>query len=266
MRLAVLSDIHGNALALEAVLEDMKRQGTIDRVIVAGDFFAPGPATHLILSLLQQSPHSSYLRGNADRYLLEKTYTTVYSSQGWQGSLRSAFHWTAERLGKSEVRFLEALPFSQVVGDQPWQLLAVHGSPRSDEEGLTPKSLGAIFTELSINSRVQLITCGHTHVPMDEVINGVRVVNTGSVGLPFDGDPRACYALISNLKANHPRDVQVDLRRVSYNIDSAIQQLRHLNHPAADLTAYNLRHGRPMGNTDIYTSGSILSNNSSLLS
>jgi diadenosine tetraphosphatase ApaH/serine/threonine PP2A family protein phosphatase len=105
---------------------------------------------------------------------------------------------------------------------------------------------------MSIDPHVTLLTCGHTHTPMDRIIGGVRVVNTGSVGIPFDGDPRACYGLISNLNAEDPAAVQVQLRRIAYDIEAAVEHLYAHNHPAAELGAYNLRNGKPRGSSTFY--------------
>jgi diadenosine tetraphosphatase ApaH/serine/threonine PP2A family protein phosphatase len=88
---------------------------------------------------------------------------------------------------------------------------------------------------------------------MDRFIGNLRVVNAGSVGLPFDGDPRACYAIISNLTANGNDSIRVELKRVAYDIEQAVEQFYAANHPAADISAYNLRTGRSIGSNLIYT-------------
>lgn len=100
---------------------------------------------------------------------------------------------------------------------------------------------------------IHVIACGHTHVPMDRRINGVRVVNAGSVGLPFDGDPRACYAIIGNLAGAGDCSPLVELRRVAYDVEKAVSQLYAVGYPAADISAYNLRTARSLGSELIYT-------------
>jgi len=253
MRVAVLSDIHGNDVALEAVLDDLARQDPIDQHIIAGDFFAPGPAIHSILNPLQQLPNVLFLQGNADRYLVEHSYTQVYDGpETWQVDMRHAFRWTEQRLSQAQWHFLRSLPFSHKIPLQHGLWLAVHGSPRSDEEGFTLETDADMLASMSIDPHVSLLTCGHTHVPMDKLIDGVRIVNTGSVGLPFDGDPRACYAIISNLEARTAAGIQVDLRRVEYDLNRAAEDLFAVDHPAARMGAYNIRHGQPQGNPNIY--------------
>jgi len=253
MRVAILSDIHGNLIALNAVLKDLERQGNADHIVVTGDMFAFGSAPGEVLALLQQLPRARFLLGNTDRYLLERSYPSAPNGSDWQAQLLLSFHWTAERLGGDGFRFLRGLPSSQLIQEGPWQLLAVHGSPRSDEEGLTGKTAAEEFEEMPIGPQVRVVACGHTHVPMDRTVRGVRVVNVGSVGLPFDGDPRACYALILNLTGNGASATQVTLRRVTYDVEKAVEHFYAVNHPAADISAYNLRTARSLGSSLIYT-------------
>ena len=253
MKIAILSDIHGNISALEPVLADLERQGNADHVVVTGDMFAFGPAPAQVLARLGQLPHTHFLMGNTDRYLLERTYPSLRSGGDWQDQLLLSFHWTAEQLGNKGFDFLKSLaPFS-VIQDKRRQLLAVHGSPRSDEEGLTIQTAASEFEHMAVDPRVRVVVCGHTHVPMDRTLGNVRVVNAGSVGIPFDGDPRACYALISNVAGNGCGPTQVELRRVAYDVEEAVAQLYERHHPAADIGAYNLRTARSIGSHLIYT-------------
>jgi putative phosphoesterase len=253
MKIAIISDIHGNAVALEAVLKDLSQQGNADHIIVAGDIFAFGPAPNEVLTTVRQLPHAHFLLGNTDRYLLQETYPSTPNGDDWKDKLLLSFRWTAERLGLEGVRFLKTLPPFQVIQEGNRQLLVVHGSPRSDEEGLTVKTAAEDLENMPVGPKVAVIACGHTHVPMDRTIEGVRVVNAGSVGLPFDGDPRACYAVISSLAANGSGPTRVELRRVAYDVEKAIAQFYVRNHPAADISAYNLQTGRSMGSSLIYT-------------
>jgi putative phosphoesterase len=253
MKIAVLSDIHGNMVALEAVLEDLEEQGNADCIVVPGDMFAFGTAPIEVLNTLQQLPNAHFLMGNTDRYLLEGTYPAAANGNGWQDKLLLSFPWTAGRLGREGVSFLKTLPPYQIIRDGDWHMLAVHGSPRSDEEGLTVETPAEDIAHMRVTSEVGVIVCGHTHVQMDRTINRIRVVNAGSIGIPFDGDPRASYAIISNLAGYGEGLTQVKLRRVQYDVEKAVAEYYDLNHPAADISAYNLRTGRSMGSGLIYT-------------
>ncbi len=252
MKIAVISDIHGNVLALEAVLADLERQGGADHIVVAGDIVAYGPAPNEVFALLQGLPNAHFLLGNTDRYLLEKTYPATGGDE-WKDKLLLSFRWTAEHMGAQALHFLETLPVSQTIREGNWRLLAVHGSPHSDEEGLTATTSDDDFDSMGIDpAAVDLLVCGHTHVPLDRTIKGVRVVNAGSVGLPFDGDPRACYALIS-VTSGEGTSPEVILRRVAYDVEKVVEQFYAANHPAAEVSAYNLRTAHSVGSSLIYT-------------
>ncbi len=253
MNVAILADIHGNIVALDAVLRDLEHRGSVDHVVVVGDLFTFGPAPNEVLASLQQLSLACFLLGNTDRYLLEETYPSSYGNGDWQDKLLYSFHWTAERLEGEGFRFLEMLPAFQLVEDGVHQLLAIHGSPRSDEEGLTIETEDSEFEDMLIGPGVAVLACGHTHVPMDRSVGGLRVVNAGSVGLPFDGDPRACYAVISSPTGNGEGPIQVQVRRVAYNVEEVVEQFFARGHPASDIGAYNLRTARSIGTNLIYT-------------
>ncbi len=252
MKIAVVSDIHGNALALKAVLADLERQGGADRIIVSGDIAAYGPTPNEVFAILRDLPNAQFLLGNCDRYLLEKTYPAT-GGDDWKDKLLLSFRWTAEHMDARALGFLGSLPLSLTIRQGDWRLLAVHGSPRSDEEGFTAATSDDDFDSMGIDPAVvDLLVCGHTHVPLDRTIKGVRVVNAGSVGLPFDGDPRPCYALISVTRGGKTV-ADVVLRRVTYDVEKVVEQFYAVNHPAADISAYNLRTARSVGTSLIYT-------------
>lgn len=250
-RLAVLADIHGNSVALNAVLTDLARQGGADAVVVLGDLAVFGPSPTGVLNLLRQIGSAFYVRGNTDRYLVEGNYPGQPGGSDWQSQVLASFPWTARELGRTGLNFLADLPFSQLLRLSPQHtILAVHGSPRSDEENIRPDTPVAELAPMINGQAYNLLLCAHTHLPCDRMVASRRVVNVGSVGLPFDGDPRASYALV-NLR---PRgDYFIQFRRVSYDIEQVVRQLVAFNHPTADVSAYNLRSALPLGQTLIYT-------------
>lgn len=250
MRIALLADIHGNNVALEAVLKDLATLKPVDHLIFLGDLFVFGPEPNEVFETLRRYPHARYVLGNTDRYLLEKKYPIIPDAGSWQDSLLASFQWTTGSIHPQAVEFLTTVPTQQTVETDQWRLLVVHGSPTSDEEGLTAKTTGADLVRMGISAQTSVLAAGHTHIPIDRTINGTRVVNCGSIGLPFDGIPRACYAIVTRLPHNQ---TAVEIRRVDYDIELAVKQLQDRNHPAADVGAYNLRHARPMGQDLIYT-------------
>jgi predicted phosphodiesterase len=137
MRLAALSDIHGNNLALQAVLEDIEKRGGADHIVACGDLFVYCAGPTGVLEWVQNQPNLVCLLGNTDRYLLEKRLFNLEGKEGWQKEILASFPWTEERIGLAGLQFLRELP-------RCWQfnrggrssILFVHGSPRDDEEGI----------------------------------------------------------------------------------------------------------------------------------
>ncbi|GAB4451602.1 MAG: metallophosphoesterase family protein [Anaerolineae bacterium] len=250
MRIALLADIHGNNIALEAVLNDLIAQEPVDHLIILGDLFVFGPEPNEVFDTLKSLPQARYILGNTDRYLLERKYPTQPGSESWQDSLLASFQWTTECINPAAVEFLTRVPLRQVVDVAQWRLVAVHGSPRSDEEGLTPNTTCPELAQMEVPPDTSMLVAGHTHIPMDRNMCGMRVINCGSIGLPFDGIPRAAYAIVTKQPNQEPI---VDLRRIDYDIEQAVQQLETRHHPAAKVGAYNLRFARPMATDLIYT-------------
>ena len=250
-KLAVLADIHGNSTALKAVLADLKAQGGADLMIVLGDLVVFGPDPTGVLSLLEAYEPIVLIRGNTDRYLIEQKYPGAPGGDNWQSQVLASFPWTARQLGQPGLQFLNKLPAQQLLNPSPEHtILAVHGSPDSDEDTIRPNTPDAELVAMLGEQNYNLLLCGHTHIPLERKVNGRRVVNVGSVGLPFDGDPRASYALIS-LQAGG--DYQVELKRVVYDIEAVVSQLAVINHPTAYVSIYNLRTARPLGPELVYT-------------
>lgn len=250
--LAVLSDIHGNNLALKAVLDDLKSKGGADYLLNLGDLAVFGPDPVGVISTLKAHQPVIQIRGNTDRYLIEQQYPGKPDGNDWQSEVLASFPWTARQLGKAGLAYLAQLPVQHRLEFGPdHTILAVHGSPRSDEENIKPDTPDRDLTEMMRQSGTcNLLLCAHTHVWVDRMVGGRRVLNVGSVGLPFDGDPRASYAFIRLQPGGR---YQIEMRRVAYNVEAVIAQLWAENHPTAEVGAYNLLHARPLGQKLIYT-------------
>ena len=203
-RVCVLSDVHGNVHALEAVLDDVARRGC-DALVVAGDLAAHGPTPVEAVDRLR-GLDAVIVRGNTDRYLAEGPAAPAGRDPEQADSLR----WTRERLGDERLRFLGALPPAARLGD--W--LVVHASPGDDERGLWPDTAEA---ELSRHCQGGALLCGHTHQPFDRRLQKGQVVNVGSVGWPLDGDPRPSYAVLERGRTGPAPGWRVRWRRVDYD-------------------------------------------------
>ncbi|MBZ9751427.1 metallophosphatase family protein [Deinococcus sp. HMF7604] len=223
MRIAALYDIHGNLPALDAVLRDADAAGA-DRILIGGDV-AYGPLVPDTLDrLMALGDRALWLRGNADRELLE-FQALGHTRQPVAPEIQQALVWEAQRLGPHHWNWLRALPQQQRVEVTGLgATLFCHGSPRSDEEIITaltsPERLGRVLA--GVNE--QLVVCGHTHVQFDHSWPGRRIVNAGSVGLPYQA-PGAYWALLGD---------RVELRRTAYDQRQAAALFRASGHPLCE--------------------------------
>jgi len=250
--LAILADIHGNSIALQAVLDDLDAQGGADHTIVLGDLAVFGPDPVTVLSLLKEREPIFHVSGNTDRYLVEGRYPTGSGKQSWEAQVLASFPWTVGQLGKEGLRFLAGLPRQQFLRfGQKHTIMAVHGSPRSDEENIRPNTPDEELEQMLLGGpSYNLLLCAHTHLPINRVVAGRRIVNVGSIGLPFDGFPGASYALVHLQPGG---DYRIEFRRVVYDVETVVDQLIAVGHPAAAIQAYNLRTALPLSQSLIYT-------------
>jgi diadenosine tetraphosphatase ApaH/serine/threonine PP2A family protein phosphatase len=195
--LGVLYDIHGNLPALDAVLADAP---LLDGWLLGGDYALFGAWPVETLARLRGLDHARWIRGNGERW-------TAHPSDAPQ-PVRPATDACAAALGPDEVARLDGLPAGLELGPG---VLAVHGSPVSDVRSFLPAA-SPEDDELLGGVDARRLIFGHTHLPFRRrrPAEGIELVNPGSVGMPFDGDPRAAYAVIAD-------DGRVEHRRVPYD-------------------------------------------------
>ena len=231
MRVAAIYDIHGNLPALEAVLQDI-RQAEVDQIVVGGDVL-PGPMPRETLRcLLDLDIPVQFIQGNGDREVLALRRGTETGAVPEQ--FREVMRWNAEQLHPEDEQLLASWPKTlRVEIGGVGEVLFCHATPRSDTEvftRLTPEDrLLPIFAGLN----VPLVVCGHTHMQFDRTIGKVRVVNAGSVGMPF-GEPGAYWLLLGP---------DVELRHTPYDLTKAAERIRETNYPQAqEFAAHNVLH------------------------
>jgi len=239
---ALIADIHGNLAALEAVLADLA-QRPHDAVVNAGDLLVMGPQPAETLARLRELEIPSIF-GNIDRDVVEGRAASPLVS------------WTREQIGERGIAYLEALPFSYHV-TPPQQtspeadLLVVHATPTSvypmlllEANALSPLMNKATPEEEAVTllgaTRANLLVFGHIHYASSGTPGGQRVVSIGSVGFPFDGDPRAAYALASWDGAQW----QIEHRRVAYDHERTIEAVQRSGQPLASWAIQVLRESR----------------------
>ncbi len=211
IRVAVLADIHGNLPALEAVIEDIASQQP-DEVLVGGDLVGRGPCGKDVVQRVTDMGWRS-VRGNHEDYLLAFRHQRVRSH--WLTAPEwAAARWMAGELGEVAASTLEGLPLTLLSELAP-ELRVVHGTPRSNSEGIGPwtshEQVEAHFSTVA----EPVLVCGHTHRPLECRLPDGLVVNVGAVGLPFNRDRRAQYALF---QMGHD-GVEVEFRQVAYDLD-----------------------------------------------
>jgi len=201
---AAIADVHGNLPALEAVLAEIEAIG-VDAIVCCGDV-ASGPLPRETCEALMALEGARFVQGNADREAVDGTD-----------------EWTSAQLDARHRDFLAAFEDTVTLEiDGLGRVLFCHGTPRSDEEivtAITPEArLAAVMTGGDV------VVCGHVHVRFDRRAGATRVVNPGSVGLPYEGRAGAYWALLGP---------DVELRRTDYDLDAALARMRG-HHPAWD--------------------------------
>jgi putative phosphoesterase len=233
MRIAVLSDIHGNLLALDACLTDLESQGGADAIVAAGDLCLDGPKPKKVLQRLDEIG-ASCIRGNTDRYLSEDGTARAFSS-----AEIAQIAWTRREIGERWLSWIKELPFAMRVGEDGNQLLIVHANPKTDDEYISPDAGDAALTRLIGNERATAIAFGHLHIPYVRIWRKKLLVNVSSAGLPKDGDPRAGYAILTEREGGW----QVKHRRVPFDVKRVATQLADCGIPeSAELIATLRRH------------------------
>lgn len=224
MRIAIVSDIHGNLLAFEAVLRDLATQPRYDQLIIAGDLCLNGPCPREVLALVQ-SLHCPVIQGNVD---LETATQAPEKGE----KKRSAVGWTREQLGPAGIAYLGVLPFSHRISNPAGRdLLIVHANPLNLEDALFPDAEDAELERLlgGLDAQVGALAFGHLHIAYTRRWRGLLLVDVASCGAPRDGDQRAAYGLLTWQDDRW----EAEIRRVNYDVPAVIEQIKSSGMPNA---------------------------------
>ena len=236
MKIATFSDIHSNAPALTNVLRDLNKQD-IDEVYCLGDLVGYGPCPNTVIEILRNKDIPTIM-GNYDEGIgFEKGECgCAYTSPEEIANGQKSVDWTTQATTEKNKEYLRSLLDKISFEADGYKVLLVHGSPRRINEYLfedrREDSLRRIIEPLDID----VMVCGHTHKPYHRIIDGVHIINDGSVGKPKDGDSRACYAVI-----NFSGSIEVEFRRVEYPVDDVASMVLDVGLPEA--FAEDLRSG-----------------------
>lgn len=241
VKIALIADIHGNRHALDAVLDHARGQ-RVDRILILGDLVFKGPLPQECVSRVREL-NTTVLQGNIDELVGSGEIQPGFAkSKEMERAIQQEMDWTRARLSAEELNYLNTLPFQHVEElDGGVELRCVHANPRNLLDIVPPDADEELLSTMFEDSSAAITAYAHIHRPYIRFFQGRTILNTGSVGLPFDGDPRASYAL---LEAGSEGSVNLSIQRVPYDVEAAVQAFEGSGHPFADAVITGLRAGK----------------------
>ncbi|TGE38752.1 metallophosphoesterase [Desulfosporosinus fructosivorans] len=215
MRVAFISDIHANIVALKAVLKDIEEQ-QVDRIYCVGDLVGYAPFPNEVIDLIREKNIPTVM-GNYDDGIGYQRFICGcdYKNAEAEALGHESIVWTKNHTSEENKEFLRSLPKEIRVTIEGRRLLLVHGSPNRLNEYVTEEISKDYASELITLADTDILICGHTHLPFSMVLKDKLLINVGSVGKPKHGGPQAIYALLS-----FQRKVTVDFRNISYDYEA----------------------------------------------
>lgn len=195
MKIAVLSDIHGNMQALNRVLTDIKEQNC-EKVFCLGDLAMAGPEPEKVIEFVEKQQNWTVIQGNTDKMIADFTPEILKNTEKAFPVMGHALADDVLFLSDEAKNFLKNLPPQKELEVEGVKVLLVHGSPRRNNEDILPDMPLETIEEIIKDTTADLIFCGHTHVPAGyQTTKKQTVVNVGSVGRPMTPDAKACYCV-----------------------------------------------------------------------
>ncbi len=199
-RIVILSDVHGNASALEAVRQAIRTEKP-DLVAIAGDLVLNGPEPAATVDLLRtmEGDGATIVSGNTDIAVADFDYSAAFPwmTDGVPEAFQVAAEWAHDALGDERIAWLRRLPTERRLrADDGTMILVCHASPGSQTAGFDQVLEGSVVIERASRTDARVIACGHTHLPEVRDLGWKLIVNAGSAGYVFDGDPTASWALL----------------------------------------------------------------------
>ncbi len=241
--LGMISDVHGNRVALDAVIADGIAQG-VQAWWALGDLAAIGADPASTLARLTDLPGVRFVRGNTDRYVVSGERPPPYADDVMRDpplrtlfeAVESSFSWTRDAVeADGWLTWLAELPTNQsTVLSDGTRVLGVHASPQADDDhGITPVTTDEDLRAMLTNVDADVVLAGHTHQPADRRVGDHRAINLGSVSSPITSNLSATYVIVNDDRHGH----RIAHRRVPYDHDAVIERLRRSSHPEADYIA-----------------------------
>ena len=243
LRLALISDIHGNVLALEAALAAIEKR-SIDRIVILGDLVlnGPRPVEAVEKDMALEAAGALVIAGNTDIAVADGDYSAAFP---WLDEVpaghRAAAEWARDLLRDDQLEYLRRLPAERrlAVGDE--LILACHASPGSQTSGLPADLDAAVTVQRVTRTDARVICCGHTHIADVRELGRKLIVNPGSCGYALDGTPEACWGLLTVEDGKEP---QAELVRTEYDAHPAAEEVAERGLPGDVYRAATIRTGR----------------------
>ena len=239
MKIAVISDIHGNMEALEAVLEDIELE-KCEKIFALGDYAMAGPEPDVAINwFMQKDGDSKYtlIQGNTDLMIAEyseEVYQNVKEKAPTMAEALKNDFWLINPIQRN---FLKNLPTQKLIEIEGVKLLLVHGSPRKNNEDILPNTPIKAVEEMLEGTNADVVLCGHTHIPCGfQTSKKQTVVNAGSVGRPFTPEPKSCYLKVTIVDGK----CIFEHKFVEYNKETAALKLRKRNFVGSNKLANTL--------------------------
>jgi putative phosphoesterase len=228
MKLAFISDIHGNAVALDAVLKDIKEKN-VEKLFVLGDLCYRGTEPKRSLDLVR-SLQCEVIKGNADEWVVRGVREGEVPDQALE-MMNKERNWILSQLDEESVEYLRNLPTNLNLKFGDVTIHAFHATPNSLFEVVQPFESDEIVSEKLMVQPADIYIYAHIHKPFIRFINGKCIINIGSVGLPFDGLNKSSYTILDIEEGS----VQTSNVRVNYDVEKVINQFRKSDYPNRDL-------------------------------
>jgi putative phosphoesterase len=242
-RVAILSDVHGNANALDAVRKAIRREKP-DAVIVAGDLVMNGPDPSGAVDGVREleAEGAIVVQGNTDVAVADFDYSAAYPwmTDGVPDTFRAAAEWAHEELGDERLGWLRRLPSERRLRLEEAMFLACHASPGSQTQGFDQALDPSVILERVSQTDARIIACGHTHLPEVRDLGWKIIVNDGSAGYVFDGDPTASWALVTV----DGEEVAAEIRRTEFDVMAVSNAISARGLPGDVYRAATVRTGK----------------------
>ncbi len=246
MRIAMISDVHGNLHAFDAVLADVDASGPFDEVIYGGDLVFNGAFPSECVDRLRERGYRA-VRGNTDEFLVEMAldgnYQTSVSNdaQRHTPALKELDRWALDRLSVDQIEYLAGFPLRiDVEGPGGQRLTICHATPWSAHDTVLADADIQAARKVLDSVSAQAVAYGHIHVQYQRDVDGRLLCSVGSIGAPFDGDPRAAWAVLTN--TGHGWNVE--FRRTAYDTEAAAAAVLASTLPTREKSAGGIRTGQ----------------------